>query len=1383
MRKILNILFLTLASIGFLNAHNATSASYEFVGPDCPTPQIIGDFYGCSNTRLSVAVDSFDMTNTYMWSVTGKAQVLSPVNGKAIIQLPDTTKGTFTLTLIETNANGCIGTTTTLLHIEQNKSIVCDDNVQLSLNTTCTLDITADMILEGQAYPNSSYSVAVIDMNGDTLPNKISGSSYIGKTFKVSILHDCSGNSCWGHIKLEDKIAPIIRCPDPRTVSCFDKTVFPKPTATDNCDTSVPVTEISNTITASDCKDDYSAVRCIIYSAKDDYNNISELCKVYIYYQFETLDSVKFPPNLAGVDDMTYLPCDNNTNWDKNKNGYPDIEETGYPTLNGNKILQNNGLCKINSVYSDQRIDICDESFKIIREFTILDWCTGEIKTGTQIIKVLDLDGPVITCPPDSLFNTYVRPYECFADFIVPAPTIIFDCSDSITYTIGYLLADSNGEAPEGDDIQYIDDNVFGNQKDGYVIKNLPLGRTWIRFRVMDGCGNTTDCYTEIDVLDKVPPIAICDQNTVVGLTTVDFALVFAATFDDGSYDNCSDMLFEVARMRSGCGTGTAFGPSVVFCCDDTDKTDLMVQFRVTDEAGNSNTCMVNVQVQDKAKPIITCPNNITIDCEDPRDIASTGGFATATDNCPGVDVKMTSETVNINQCMTGTIRRSFEAKDKSGQTATCSYTVTVINKTPFTGQDIFWSSSVRDVTLNECSTVDANPDKTGRPTWRNDDCSLVASTYEDEIFNIVDSVCLKILRKWTVIDWCTYNENTGYGKYSYVQAIKLFNTVDPEITSCSNKTVCANGPGCGGDIELIIPATDDCTPTESLKFIYAIDLNNDGTIDRPGGTNNLSGYFDVGKHKVTIEVEDGCGNSDKCEFILTVKDCKKPTPYCFTEITTVVMPSTEMIDIWASDFDNGSFDNCPGDLKFSFSSNVNNTQAFFNCDNLGTNSLQMWVTDAAGNQDFCSVKVDIQANPGVCEGTLRASGKVTTFFNKDMPNVGVTLSNITTNESKVLETNDVGEYGFYGINNDADYTLSAQKDIDPMNGVSTLDMVLIQRHILGITKLDSPYKFMAADVNGNNSITASDLVALRKLILGIDNKFTSNSSWRFVDKKQVFNVEQSPWPFTEKHSFKGKDIALQSFDFLGVKIGDVNESCKANLRGEIAAPRSENPLSLLIETVGYTANDIVKVEFKADDAYKLFGFQNTFNFNISKLEFLGIESGKIDIDESNIGLMQIKKGLFSTSWSDSKYANLSKDDVLFSIFFKANNQGDISDDLSITSDITSAEAYDQNLNTEQIQLKFRSKESTNSGLKVYQNTPNPFMNTTSIKFELPEASEVVFKVYDLSGRMVHSELNVYSSGIHNIIFNLNDKELSGVLSYTIETQSEKVVKKMVIVK
>ena len=48
----------------------------------------------------------------------------------------------------------------------------------------------------------------------------------------------------------------------------------------------------------------------------------------------------------------------------------------------------------------------------------------------------------------------------------------------------------------------------------------------------------------------------------------------------------------------------------------------------------------------------------------------------------------------------------------------------------------------------------------------------------------------------------------------------------------------------------------------------------------------------------------------------------------------------------------------------------------------------------------------------------------------------------------------------------------------------------MIQRHILGTETFPSPWHLLAADVNGDHRVTAADIAAVRKLILGVDGKY-----------------------------------------------------------------------------------------------------------------------------------------------------------------------------------------------------------------------------------------------------------------------------------------------------
>ena len=86
--------------------------------------------------------------------------------------------------------------------------------------------------------------------------------------------------------------------------------------------------------------------------------------------------------------------------------------------------------------------------------------------------------------------------------------------------------------------------------------------------------------------------------------------------------------------------------------------------------------------------------------------------------------------------------------------------------------------------------------------------------------------------------------------------------------------------------------------------------------------------------------------------------------------------------------------------------------------------------------------------------------------------------------------------------------------------------------------------------------------------------------------------------------------------------------------------------------------------------------------------------------------------------------------------------------------------------------------------LSLEQNYPNPFNPLTTIRFELPEASSVSLKIYDLGGRMVKSLITnkPYPTGSHVIEFVAGDLS-SGTYFYRLSTDHGVVVRKMTIIK
>ena len=117
------------------------------------------------------------------------------------------------------------------------------------------------------------------------------------------------------------------------------------------------------------------------------------------------------------------------------------------------------------------------------------------------------------------------------------------------------------------------------------------------------------------------------------------------------------------------------------------------------------------------------------------------------------------------------------------------------------------------------------------------------------------------------------------------------------------------------------------------------------------------------------------------------------------------------------------------------------------------------------------------------------------------------------------------------------------------MNGITTFDLSLINKHILSLDTLDSPWKIIAADANGSNSVSTIDIVEGRKILLALNNSFPALGSWRFFPA--LTNFPNPHDPFTgfpgglpaEFLQFNGVQDNVSDANFKGVKVGDVNNN------------------------------------------------------------------------------------------------------------------------------------------------------------------------------------------------------------------------------------------------
>ena len=1207
---------------------------------------------------------------------------------------------------------------------------------------------------------------------------------------------------------------------DPTNINNINLTVnysatYAGPVVTEACDYNVTFEEVSST---DDCSGDVGAIERT-YIVEDASGNTAS-CVQTITIARPSMGDLALPASYDDQD-LASLDCTGDS-WDENGDGYPNVEETGVPTLNGEPFF-NGGPCGFTASYEDLVIDLeCESAFKVRRKWIIIDWCTGDEVEYNQYIKVLDTNGPAIDCPADMVIevtsgNPFNPDYQfCSGNVVVPAVGVSADdCSglgeaETQLWTAdGSTLLDViNTNGGMFADVEIASDNPAANFNAQYIVRHV----------VYDNCGNASTCEYFITTVDKVAPTAICIEVTTTSLNTQGISVVPAEDFDNGSYDNCGDVYFYVLRnddfiLPNGQMLPIdlwKFDEAVEFDCEDVDST-IMVTLLVLDFEpesfyfdnngllngwalntpafqGGHNMCMVEMLVEDKTSPYMFCIDNQSIDCDvyytdyapalEAGDWSVLEGFGTATygDNCSFTDTY--DVTYSVDQCGEGVIERTWTATDVSGNgPALCKQTISVYHVSD-------WNVSF-PADFDQPINADCDYDEIdfGAPVISDDACEMIAVSYTDTQFDVPgQDACFKIFRDWTVINWCTYDNDDndelvatqsnwtynaeGDEYVTYTQVIKVKDDVAPTVSADDYSTQ-VSATSCfaafaQADVDAI--AIEDGCDTDA----YVITENYG---DLAQYLNVAAGEFQnvpAGTYEVTFTVADPCGNIGTAIKIVVVEE-KAPTAFCTDELVIDLM-TTGMAEVNAADFNFASSDNCTADadLSFAFSSDINNTVMTVTCDDLGSNAVEMWVFDADGLTDFCSVTLTVQNNNGADCGTgsLTVAGVINTE-NAD----AVAEVEVEVNGGLFATSTDASGMFSFDLAQGGDYTVAPAYDENIENGVTTFDIVKITQHILGIQSLGSAYKVIAADANNSASVTTLDIVAIRKVILQIEESFPNNTSWRFVDAAYVFADAMNPWGFAEVANFNNLDTDALTTDFVAVKIGDVTGDAQTSF-GSANDRTMDGVFGIKAKEVAMTAGNTYEVTFTADAAVE--GFQFTMNFDADKVAFAGLTEGVAT--EKHFGFAKLNKGAITASWNAEAAYDFAGADV-FTVSFTALEDVNLSDVVSINSRFTAAEAYAAG-DLKDVELTFSGAAANNYAL--YQNTPNPFKGETVIAFELAQAGEAVVTIMDVNGKVVRTINGDFAKGFNNVT--VKDINTTGVLYYTLESGDFTATKKMIII-
>ncbi len=1234
-------------------------------------------------------------------------------------------------------------------------ALACNKKLNISLDETCQALITYDMILEGEeapqtCSPNNPESFLVelrLSPNAQPFPEPIVTIENLGQRVLAKVIHLPSGNSCSGELWINDELPPGLDCPEDIVIECGEST------APNN--TGLPeITEcLEFELTFEDKFEDLSMMcdetiaRITRFFRVTNENGQTSTCSQTIELLRQDIDDVFFPLDRDGIT----APVEDCADFDTSP------ENTGYPRINGSPIEEDKGLCGFSVSYEDEILDACGSTFIVVRTWTVVDPCTGEVRRDDQIINVKDSEEPSVSCP-DTLFAGIENSEECFDDIVLPGLNYSDNCSPNDQITVNIIT-------PFG---------LFNGN--GATIPNVGVGCYDIMYMITDECGNAAMCNVVLCVEDEAPPVMICDDDVQISLPSSGMAQVEAEILAGESYDNCCGPDFDVKRMGE---PDVLFRPAVKVDCDDIGDDDLMVIVRGTDCYGNTNFCMVRLIVSNKLNPTIECPDDITILCTDDPDDLNITGFPETGDACGGDPEFDYTDIPDLNNCGVGTITRIFSIST-GDQTVSCTQIITVIDETEIE------VTCPPDYVLEDCfSPSDYLPENLpppfNRPIVEGDECEDIFVGFDDLILTDIDeadgdSICIKIQRTWTIIDWCVYDPSdpNSEGIWTCIQLIKIEDDQAP-IFDCPDNLEYLVGDG---TCEALVILPDPELIEECVPDLVDIDIS--GDFDQLVNPN-----VPIGMYEVIYTATDNCGNSSTCTIKVSVRDTVPPEANCIKSILLILDENGET-EIWASDTDAGHFDFCtPKDsllFRMGPPASPNDTippdtdAEFYTCADTGVFVRTIWVGDQSGNWDKCDIFLTVLDEDGVCEdGGAMLAGVITNEAGEEVENVMVSVMNDSLHPA--MSKSD-GHFTFPYLRVGRNYDLSPEKNDDFRNGVSTLDIIHLNRHILGVNPITSPYQLIAADINRSGTISTLDMIELRKLILNRITRFENNSSWRFIPKAYAFQDPANPFRegFPEYLTVESFSAPKYNADFIGIKIGDLNRSAQPSSTIVRSGENSQSTF-LQLEDQYLEAGATYSIPVKQKGSEAILGWQMAFLYHSDRIEFMQTVAGMEGM-ATDFEVIPAADRMTVIGFENSSNRKVKSSTTLFYLRVKALRNGWLSEALQPEYRGLDPEIYVQSgseIIERTVDFEFIQLDGAELGIRLGSAYPNPFQEELIIPFQLAQEDQVYLEVWDLNGRLILRRRQDMAAGQQQFIIDAQELQQEGLYIFRLRGRSGEV--------
>jgi len=868
---------------------------------------------------------------------------------------------------------------------------------------------------------------------------------------------------------------------------------------------------------------------------------------------------------------------------------------------------------------------------------------------------------------------------------------------------------------------------------------------------------------------DTIPPTITCPLPLTVGTdpNSCQYLQVgngLAAVGDD----NCPG--FVIQYILSGATADTVFSLNNVSFLQDT----TYLHASITDGAGLTDDCTFWVQVQDLQAPSIVAPAAVSGLVNSAPCVAQNIplGMASAQDNCPGVMVTNNAPAV----FPVGITTVVWTAQDAAGTTAEATQLVTI-------GANLAALAMALSDSVT-CNGVPAQLSFEIAGAWgpytllySANGTNVVVQGYESgQILTIVPSAT-------TTYTWISITDSIA----CVHPAVGFSDTLEVKPPPTLAGLTPTMSPVCLGDSGAF--QASGLLPNRVTTFQYTL---------TPGGAGSITGQSSASGTFIFPASAHPAGTYSMSISSIQVGDCvavfssNNSASYVVRPLPTIssIFPadSTACVDALVQVLGSGLLP----DVQTTFLYTVNGIPAqkttLSNSAGQGTVLTEVFPMGAyvvdlqsvtvAGCTFSLSLTAAFTVDSFLNDCGLSLTGKITTETGAGVEEAKVDLKTYGLSAPLSLSdlTDNEGRYEFPNTLPRANnFFVHPTKTDNPLNGVTTFDLVLISKHILGTEPLNSVYKMIAADANKSNSITTFDIVEIRKLILGIYQNLPAAPSWRFIDKYYVFPDTNNPFVplITDTLFFPNLQLSALNTDWIGIKVGDLNNTVVPNFQQatetRTQAPTAEIPVEIVIEAGSFGERDVFTAIFRPKNTWE--GYQ--FTLEIPEVELLDIVPSE-GMDAGNFGV-------FEEAITVSYVRNTPAQAGDFKLRFRTNKPDIAGQNWAISSRITAAEAYPQGQAGQVLRpiLSFRATIQPTRSFELYQNEPNPFQAGTRIPFYLPEAGTVQLTLIDSFGKVIFAQNRSFEAGLQAFQVQESAIPAQGLFFYQVQTAQDRAVKKM----